>query len=100
MLLCTIGYKPRGKRMLRSETRSKGVTSGVQGQLNGTPSQCLCCRSGLAYSPLTYGWQEERLMGRENDDQATEYGPTVSIFIWLVAGLAVWVVALLLFTIL
>jgi hypothetical protein len=39
-------------------------------------------------------------MGRENDDQATEYGPTVSIFIWLVAGLAVWVVALLLFTIL
>ena len=39
-------------------------------------------------------------MGRENDDQATEYEPNMSIIIWLVAGLAIWVVALLLFTIL
>jgi hypothetical protein len=39
-------------------------------------------------------------MGRENDDQATEYEPSMSIIIWLVAGLAIWVVALLLFTIL
>jgi hypothetical protein len=39
-------------------------------------------------------------MGRENDDQATEYEPGMSIIICLVAGLAIWVVALLFFTIL
>ncbi len=39
-------------------------------------------------------------MDRENDDQATEYEPGMSIIIWLVASLAVWVVVLLFFTIL
>jgi len=39
-------------------------------------------------------------MGWENDDQATEYESSMSMIIWLVVGLAIWVVVLLLLTIL
>jgi hypothetical protein len=39
-------------------------------------------------------------MDRENDDQTTEYEPSMSVIIWLMVGLAVWIVALLLFTLL
>jgi hypothetical protein len=39
-------------------------------------------------------------MGREKDDQTTEYEPSMSVIVWLMVGLALWIVALLLFTLL
>jgi hypothetical protein len=39
-------------------------------------------------------------MGGEKDDQTTEYEPSMSVIVWLMVGLALWIVALLLFTLL
>ena len=39
-------------------------------------------------------------MDREDGDQTTKYEPSISVIIWLMVGLALWVVALLLFTLL
>jgi hypothetical protein len=54
----------------------------------------------LSISPSDFKKGGGTLVGREDDNQTTDYEPGTSVIIWLIAVLVLWVVALLLFTLL